>query len=515
MRRARAMNRLVKRLLIGLAVVLALTGGGGYITLRASALPPALNMSSTHMDHAGMAMPMPTSESMTAATSVTQLVDPPTDAPVKMFTLTAQTAMINLGTGHTAAAWTFNGTAAGPELRVQQGDQVIVTLINKDIAAGVTIHWHGVAVPNAMDGVAGVTQDAVKSGETFTYRFIAKDAGTYWYHSHQSSSVQVLRGLYGLLVVEPKAPTVHYDRDYTVDLREWGSDEGCFRNCEKVITINGSTQGARLAATPGELVRLRLVNSGQDRHFPALVGASATVIALDGHDLNEPTPLDVTRFPIASAQRYDLSFRMPASGAVQLIDNDPGAPSGSRNLVAQIGEGAATPTSYPASAPLFDFTYYGTPRADAVMANAAFDADYRMELGNQLGFYDGQITMRFTINGQVNPYVPPIVVKPGQLVRIHINNPTDDLHPMHLHGHSFTVLTKNGQPLAGSPIVLDTIAVGPSESYDIAFRADNPGLWMDHCHVLRHAAKGMSVMVVYPNIATPFNVGSASGNHPE
>lgn len=127
----------------------------------------------------------------------------------------------------------------------------------------------------------------------------------------------------------------------------------------------------------------------------------------------------------------------------------------------------------------------------------------------------GARTKLFTINGKVSPYVPPIVVRPGQRVRIHLTNPTDDLHPMHLHGHSFTVLTKNGQPLVGSPVVLDTIAVQPGDSYDIAFLADNPGLWMDHCHVLRHAAKGMSVMVVYPGITTPFTVGSESGNHPE
>jgi FtsP/CotA-like multicopper oxidase with cupredoxin domain len=123
-------------------------------------------------------------------------------------------------------------------------------------------------------------------------------------------------------------------------------------------------------------------------------------------------------------------------------------------------------------------------------------------------------TYRF-IAKQVNLYVPPIVVEPGQLVRIHVKNSTDDLHPMHLHGHSFMVLAKNGQPLVGSPVELDTLALGPGEAYDIAFRADNPGLWMDHCHVLRHAAKRMSIMVVYPNIVTPFNVGQVSGNHPE
>jgi FtsP/CotA-like multicopper oxidase with cupredoxin domain len=497
------MKRRVTQLLTGLAALILLGGGVGYAALRASVLPPAMNMSSTRIDHTGMTMPMDMPAS--GATAVTQLLDPPTDAPVKTFTLTAQAATVDLGQGRTVEAWTYNGSTPGPELRVEQGDQVVVTLMNKDIAAGVTIHWHGVAVPNAMDGVAGVTQDAVKPGETFTYRFVARDAGTYWYHSHQASSVQVLRGLYGLLVVEPKASAAHYDRDYTVDLREW----------DDRIAINGSIQGMRLAAKPGELVRLRLLNSGQDRHVPTVIGAPVTVIALDGHDLNAPTPLEVTRFPIAPAQRYDLSFRMPQSGAVQLIDADPDAQPSDQHPLVQLGEGSAPPALYPADAPLFDFTHYGAPRADALSPNGPFDADERIELGNQFSLYDGKVTMRFTINGQVNPYVPPLLVKPGQLVRIRISNPTAELHPMHLHGHSFAVLTRNGQALTGSPVVLDTVAVGPGESYEIAFRADNPGLWMEHCHILGHAAKGMSIMVVYPNITTPFTVGSESGNHPE
>jgi len=86
---------------------------------------------------------------------------------------------------------------------------------------------------------------------------------------------------------------------------------------------------------------------------------------------------------------------------------------------------------------------------------------------------------------------------------------------MHLHGHTFTVLTKNGRALTGSPVHLDTIAVRPHETYDVAFYANNPGLWMLHCHNLYHANHGMDMMVVYPNISTPYTIGNASGNFPD
>jgi len=511
------MKQLVRRVLIGLAVVLTLLGGGAYTMLRASLLPPEINMSSTHVDHSTMTMPMPESNSPpAAATPMAQLVDPPSSAPLKAFTLTAQTATIDLGLGEKVEAWTFNGTAPGPELRVQQGDQVVVKLINKDIAAGVTIHWHGVAVPNAMDGVAGVTQDAVKPGETFTYRFIAKDAGTYWYHSHQESHLEVLRGLYGLLIVEPRDAPLHYDRDYTLDLHEWKPAADCFGQCAKTLLVNGSAHAVSLDARQGELVRLRLLNSGEDVHWPALLGAPAQVIALDGHDINAPVPLNTTRFLIAPAQRYDLSFRMPESGTVEIIDADENAiPSGQHPVVSAGSDAVPNAAPYPADAPLFDFARYGKPLPDALTSTTQFDAHYDIDLNNRLGALDGQFFMLFTINGKTFPDTPMIAVQPGQLVKIHIHNSSGDLHPMHLHGHAFTVLMRNGQPLTGSPIVLDTLAVGPNESYDIAFRADNPGLWMLHCHILRHARQGMDMMVVYRNILTPYNVGSESGNHPE
>jgi FtsP/CotA-like multicopper oxidase with cupredoxin domain len=136
------------------------------------------------------------------ATPMSALVQGPSDAPVKQFTITAQPATIDLGNGNKFDAYTYNGAIPGPELRVQQGDMVEVTLVNK-LPVSTTIHWHGMRVPNAEDGVAGLTQDAVKPGQSYTYRFLANDVGTYWYHSHQDTSEQLPRGLYGAIIVEP------------------------------------------------------------------------------------------------------------------------------------------------------------------------------------------------------------------------------------------------------------------------------------------------------------------------
>jgi FtsP/CotA-like multicopper oxidase with cupredoxin domain len=118
----------------------------------------------------------------------------------------------------------------------------------------------------------------------------------------------------------------------------------------------------------------------------------------------------------------------------------------------------------------------------------------------------------FTINGQTAPNVAPIVVREGQVVHLRIINDTTVVHPMHLHGHTFAVLKRNGHALTGSPVLLDTLNLFPGESYDVAFIANNPGVWMLHCHNLVHARQGMSMMVMYQGVVTPFKNGGPAGN---
>ena len=150
------------------------------------------------------------------------------------------------------------------------------------------------------------------------------------------------------------------------------------------------------------------------------------------------------------------------------------------------------------------------------MMNSYFDVQYDMVLGTQPGFYNGQFTLTFPINNKTYPNIPSINVKLGDVVKIHITNkgmfPIP--HTMHIHGHVFTVLAHNGKPLAGSPVHVDTIYISDGEAYDVAFVADNPGLWMLHCHMVEHDMHGMDMMVNYANISTPYTIGTASGNNP-
>jgi len=361
--------------------------------------------------------------------------------------------------------------------------------------------------------VAGVTQDAVPPGGRYTYEFVVSDPGTYWYHSHQDTQNQVPLGLYGALVVlPPKGPM--YDRDYAVAVGDvHGSDAG------ERIAVNGVMGDLHLDAGPGELVRLRVIDAiqGDMTGIPellVLLGAPYRVIALDGHDLNGPADLGPELLPIGIGQRYDLAFRMPAGGQVLLVDRR--AALGSQHVrtwSVTLGQGAGPPPVTVSAR--FDLTTYGTPAPDPVAQRQAFDVSRELVITNQHGFRYGSEQFLHMFNGRTFPDTQPIIVREGQYVRLRFVNDTDEYHPIHLHGHVYSVISKNGKSITGSPVRLDSILVGPHETWEGAFLADNPGLWMLHCHVLIHAHFGLSTMVSYEGIRTPYSIGSDSGNNPE
>jgi FtsP/CotA-like multicopper oxidase with cupredoxin domain len=447
------------------------------------------------------------------STSVTSLKAPLTAPHMKRFTLVAQPAHLTLGAGFATDAWTFNGTSPGPTLRVEQGDLVMVTLVNH-LTFGVTIHWHGIDVPNSADGVAGVTQNAVKPGQSYIYRFFANDPGTYWYHSHQFSEDETDGGLYGMFIVDPSKPTFHADVDYSVALHEWNGS-----NNQLVLALNSTVGILNEAAQPGQWVRLRIVNTSatasSNPQLVTLVGALFKVIALDGHDLNGSQWLNETPLPIGSAQRYDLLFQMPPTGSVALVTATDGDPTQYQDAPALVFGQGTVPSALPTVKTWFDLTTYGQPAHATITPQSHFDQTDTITLNNQVGNSLGRMGMTYTMNGKVFPDTGMIMVKEGQLIKIHFVNQSDLYHPMHLHGHVFVVLARNGRPLTGSPVYLDTVLIPPHTSYDVAFLANNPGIWMLHCHNLLHANWGMDMMVMYNNISTPYTIGKASGNIPD
>jgi FtsP/CotA-like multicopper oxidase with cupredoxin domain len=272
-------------------------------------------------------------------------------------------------------------------------------------------------------------------------------------------------------------------------------------------TLNGSDAVTKRRVAPGTPVRLRLVNTDNTPQRFTLAGTPFRVLAVDGTDLNEPQPLENTRLVVAGGGRYDVGFTMPASAVELAIQDTEAALALSRD-----GRGDVPP---PTGGVDFNPGTYGRPAPTPFDAESRFDRSFVLKVGRKPGFFDGRPGMQWSINGGIYPDVPSFVVEEGDLVRVTVENDTDSVHPMHLHGHHALVLSRDGQAVTGSPWWTDTLSVESNERYELAFRADNPGLWMDHCHNLKHAAEGLTMHVVYAGVSTPFEVGGGVHNHPE
>lgn len=384
------------------------------------------------------------------------------------------------GDGKTAMLG-LNGATPGPELRVKQGARLEVTFENQ-IGADSALHWHGIRIENAMDGVPGMTQEPVPDGGSFEYSFVAPDAGTFWYHSHSRSWEQVEKGLYGPLIVEePNPPQV--DHDVTVMIDDWRLDEdgtmmGGFGNMHDFAHAGRLGNYARAIPSisqvrQGDRLRLRLINAATARVFPiVLTGVTGKVVALDGMPLSAPR--DIGQITLAPAQRMDvivdvsdtLRFDFPTQGEpyelgrIDVVGENPSPILGS--IPALPAANVATP---------------GTPDHELTL---------RMEGGAMGGGHAGDDIWAF--NGHSGlPDTPFARFNRGETVLIRLINDTAWPHGIHLHGHHFHEVTEDGA--LGD--LRDTTLLNRGETRDILCVFDNPGKWLMHCHMLGHQAAGM------------------------
>ena len=428
-------------------------------------------------------------------TALTADPDRPADVRVE---LVARQERFEVPGGRRIDGYTVNGTSPGPEIRARQGDLIEVEFVNESVAAGATLHWHGIDVPNAADGVAGITQDAVPVGGRHVYRFEATDAGTYWYHSHQVSHEQVdarpARRDRHRAAPQPPARIVA-DVDVTALLHVYGGQH----------SLNGRIEDEVVAADPGSTVRVRVINT--DQGTAAVWSAAAfRVLATDGHDVVAPTDVDGQRLLIPAGGRADVAVQAPRTGAVRLHVG------GARSIL--VGDPAASAPAARQPSETLDLLAYGDPAPLGFDASSP-DRTYDYVIARRFGLIDGRPGNFWTINGRMFPDVPMFHVREGDVVLMRIRNDSGEVHPMHLHGHHVVVLSRDGIAASGSPWWVDSLDVHPGESYEIAFVADNPGIWSDHCHTLPHAVDGLVAHVMYEGVSTRFTINGAAGNQPE
>jgi FtsP/CotA-like multicopper oxidase with cupredoxin domain len=457
------------------------------------------HMDNHMMDGTGMSIPsvieLPPWEG-TFETAMAPDLDP-LDGVVEVM-LEAEAAEVEIAAGRRTRMWTYNGLLPGPRIEAHVGDMVRVRFKNS-LPEPTTIHWHGLRISNAMDGVP-VVQTPIAPGAAFTYEFVVPDAGTFWYHPHVRSDEQVERGLYGSIVVRgPNEPATTSDRvvvldDVLVDPQSWQLApldpmmQAMVGRQGNVILVNGRAHPIA-DGLPGGLHRFRFVNAANARYFRlALPGSRLIQVGTDGGLLEQAREVD--DLLLSPGERADILVIAGAAPNAAIdwktlpYDRGHGAGSQPATSLFQIRTMADDPTPTPA-----------LPSALPLIASLPPAAGGRaLELGESMGGHAGHGAMGpvFTINGKAYPETVQLHSTLGTVEDWSIVNTTEMDHPFHMHGFRFQVVSEGGIAPAFKAW-RDTINVPAKTTSILRVRFDDqPGTWMFHCHILEHAERGMA-----------------------
>ncbi|GHD46131.1 multicopper oxidase family protein [Mycetocola manganoxydans] len=438
--------------------------------------------------------------------------------------LRASTGAIDLA-GTSAQTWSF-GSIPAPIIRLAQGDELDATIQNT-LPDATTVHWHGLALRNDMDGVPNLTQDAIAAGSSFRYRFTAPHPGTYWFHPHVGT--QIDRGLYGALIIEDPREPLAYDDEWVVILDDWldgvtatpeevlaelskgmkemagmegmmmrmgntlmgaesdalGGDAGDVYYPHYLINGRPPADPETYTSAPGKRVRIRMINAGGDTAFRvALAGHTLTVTHTDGFPVE---PLDVDSVLVGMGERYDVIVTL-GDGAFAFVAEAEGK-NARAFAVVRTGSGATPASNVTVSEITGRLATADGLRAasEVVLPNKKPDRELTIRLRGSMKKYDWSLDGRpFTMD---DPMIKPYSIAEGERVRVNFVNTTSMWHPMHLHGHTF-------QHAGGGPRK-DTSIVLPDRTLTVDFDADNPGRWLAHCHNIYHGEVGMMGVFAY------------------
>ena len=433
----------------------------------------------------------------------------PTTGTIRRVALTARPVQVDLG-GRMVSTWAYSDTIPGPPIRMTAGDRLQVAFTN-DLPEETSVHWHGLAVRNDMDGVPHVTTEPVQPGGTFAFDFVVPHPGTHWFHPH--TGLQLDHGLYAPFLIDDPTEPGGYDHEWVIVLDDW--TDGIGPSPEQILAelrntgdhMGGMVMGGMgrggdvdyplylvngrapanpdvLRARPGQRVRLRVINAGADTIFDLAVGGhDLAVTHSDGYPV---VPATTGSIRIGMGERYDATITLD-DGIFPLV----AAPVGKRGLARAL---VRTSSGTAPEADVWPAELDGAPltvedlRVAVGSGLPARDPDtvQPLTLSGSMGSYE------WTINGRPYDDAEPLTIRAGQAGRLRIANHSMMPHPVHVHGHTFQV----GRA-GGTGPRKDTLLVPAMGAASVDLVADNPGAWMIHCHNAYHAEAGMMTRLEY------------------
>jgi FtsP/CotA-like multicopper oxidase with cupredoxin domain len=415
------------------------------------------------------------------------------------YSLRIQQLTLELAPNVRVATIGYNGQVPGPLLRLKEGLPVSIEVTNETNTPEL-VHWHGLKIDSINDGAMEEGSPMIAPHGKLRYRFTPKPSGTRWYHTHTSAESNLARatytGQYGFLYIEPKVDIGGYDREVFLSVHHW--EPSLVRMGPPMNALDVTYQYASFddklftSAEPirvrrGERVLFRFLNASATETVElALPGHVFTVIAMDGNPVPQPKAVD--SLVLGVAERIDAIVEMSTPGVWILgSTNSNERAKGLGRVIEYAGrsgepvweESGRKPWNY------LDFADTSKP-PDA-------DEEVPMVFTPVAAGPDG--LQRWTVNGKSYPDTPVFKVKAGRRYRLDFVNSSSELHPLHLHRHSFEIASIAGKQCSG--LIKDVVNIAPYSSMKVDFVADNPGKTLFHCHQQLHMDYGFMQLIDY------------------
>jgi FtsP/CotA-like multicopper oxidase with cupredoxin domain len=414
-------------------------------------------------------------------------------------TLRIEPIRLELAPGIHVPTISYNGQVPGPLLRLREGVPVSIEVINQSQITEL-VHWHGLHIDSINDGAMEEGSPMIAPQQRVSYRFTPNPSGTRWYHTHTEARDDLSRatytGQFGFLYVEPKYDSGSYDQEIFLTIHHWepslvpmGPPMNALDVHYKYASFDGRLMSASepIRVREGQRVLFRLLNaSATEAVTLALPGHRFTVIAMDGNKV--PQPRSVETITMAVAERLDVIVEMQSPGVWVLgsTSSDDRA-KGLGRVVEYAGASDAPVWLDPQTTDwsYLDFanTYDGSLPAEEVPMVFAPVASAPDKL------------QRWTVNGKSYPETPVLKVRQGQRYRLAFTNASGEFHPLHLHRHSFEIVSIAGKRCSG--LMKDVVNIPPYSSMKVDFVADNPGRTLFHCHQQLHMDYGFMQLIDY------------------
>ena len=416
------------------------------------------------------------------------------------FTLRIGNVNWEVAPGKTVKTTGFNGSAPGPLIRVREGQQVSIEVVN-DLDRPDVVHWHGLHIPSDVDGAMEEGTPMVPAHSSRVYSFTAQPSGTRWYHTHTMAGRNVERATYsgefGFFYIDPKSEPGAYDQEHFLAFREWDAflttgSEGddsmnvAYKHCS--VNAHALGFGDPIRVKQNQRVMLRLLNASATVHRRiALAGHRFQVIAMDGNVLPAPKETDILE--MGPAERIDAVVEMKQPGVWILGATDDHDRLQGLGIVVEYANQSGEPVWTPPPATVWDYRIFG-------QAPASGTPDYTsVPLIFEKKWAGNRWVDHWTINGKSYPKTDKIRLLANQNYRLIFDNRSDEAHPVHLHRHTFELALVNGTPTSG--VLKDVVVVGPKRTMEVVFKADNPGATLFHCHQQMHMDYGFMTLMDY------------------